>query len=232
MASLLRAAGAEVRLVDATASRLSMDEVVARLEQDGFRPTLILFPTTTPTLDADVIAMAQLKARYGAPIFCFGPHASTAPLVSMERAPAVDGMFVGEPEDGALQLATLASVAHLADVPSLTWRQPGGPVVAHRAHGSFSGFMSMPFPAWDLLALKDYGLPSSTSRMSSSRRAVAAPTRATSASPRSIRATSSASAAPGISSTRSNAAIASSGSSSSTCGGHGDVECEVVHRVL
>ena len=40
-----------------------------------------------------------LKPRYGAPMFCFGPHASTTPLESMSRAPAVDGMFVGEPED-------------------------------------------------------------------------------------------------------------------------------------
>ncbi|HXG56408.1 MAG TPA: radical SAM protein [Vicinamibacterales bacterium] len=159
IASLLRAAGADVRLVDATASRLSMDDVITGLDRDGFRPSLIMFPTTTPTLDADVLAMSQLKARYGAPMFCFGPHASTAPLDSMERVPAVDGMFVGEPEDGAVQLAALESTAHLATVPSLTWREPGGPVVPHRAHGSFSGFMTMPFPAWDLLSLKDYGLP-------------------------------------------------------------------------
>ena len=49
--------------------------------------------------------MATLKQRYGAPMFCFGPHASTTPAESMARAPAVDGMFVGEPEDAVLQLA-------------------------------------------------------------------------------------------------------------------------------
>ena len=50
-------------------------------------PTLILFPSTTPTLDADVAAMAQLKARYGAPMFCFGPHASTdAAAIDAARA--------------------------------------------------------------------------------------------------------------------------------------------------
>jgi len=159
MASLLQRAGADVRLIDATASRQSMDDVMARLSKEAFTPTLIIFPTTTPTLDGDVAAIAQLKAHYGAPIFCFGPHASTAPQLSMERAPQVDGMFVGEPEDTAIQLATLESVARLADVPSLTWRQPGGTVVPHRAHGSFNGFMSMPFPAWNLLSLKDYALP-------------------------------------------------------------------------
>src|SRR5262245_6224499 len=78
-AALLRAEGCDVRLVDATAERLTIDEVVARLDREGFAPSLIVFPSTTPTLDADVAAMARLKRRYGAPLFSFGPHASTVP---------------------------------------------------------------------------------------------------------------------------------------------------------
>src|SRR3954465_5950671 len=50
LASLFRNAGHEVRLTDATAERLDMRQVAGRLERDGFTPTLILFPTTTPTL--------------------------------------------------------------------------------------------------------------------------------------------------------------------------------------
>jgi radical SAM superfamily enzyme YgiQ (UPF0313 family) len=157
-ASLLREAGCDVRLIDATAERLSMHDVIARLEQDRFVPTLILFPTTTPTLDADVAAIGQLKQRYGAPMFCFGPHASTAPMLSMNRAPGVDGMFVGEPEDAIVQLATLHSTDGLGDIPSLTWRT-NGTVMPHRAHGSFSRFTSAPYPAWDLLKIDRYALP-------------------------------------------------------------------------
>jgi radical SAM superfamily enzyme YgiQ (UPF0313 family) len=157
-ASLLREAGCDVRLIDATAERLSMHDVIARLEQDRFVPTLILFPTTTPTLDADVAAIGQLKQRYGAPMFCFGPHASTAPMLSMNRAPAVDGMFVGEPEDAIVQLAALHSTDGLGDIPSLTWRT-NGTVMPHRAHGSFSRFTSAPYPAWDLLKIDRYALP-------------------------------------------------------------------------
>ena len=72
-AALLREAGADVRLVDLTATRRSIDDLVQQLDRDGFRPTLILFPSTTPTLDADAVALAPLKARYGAPIFCLSP---------------------------------------------------------------------------------------------------------------------------------------------------------------
>lgn len=160
LAALLRNAGSKVRLIDATAERISIDEVIARLDKEGFTPSLIVFPTTTPTIDADVAAMAALKRRYGAPIFCFGPHASTAPAESMARAQDVDGMFVGEPEEAVLQVAALDSLERLGEVPSLTWRANGNSLVQpHRAHGNFSGFLQSPAPAWDLLALEHYALP-------------------------------------------------------------------------
>jgi anaerobic magnesium-protoporphyrin IX monomethyl ester cyclase len=158
LASLLRDHGFDVRLIDATALRLTIDQVIGRLESEPFAPTLILFPSTTPTLDADVAAIGRLKRRFRAPMFCFGPHASTVPAESMGRAPEVDGMFVGEPEDGVLQLASMPSIDSLGEIASLTWRQ-NGCVVPHRSHGSFSSFLDMPFPAWDLLDLRKYSLP-------------------------------------------------------------------------
>ena len=138
LAAMLRNAGCEVRLVDATATRSTTEQIIASVERDGFKPTLILFPSTTPTLDADVREMAKLKRRFGAPMFCFGPHASTVPSNSMERAPDVDGMFVGEPEDGVMQLSALESLDRLGEVPSLTWRA-GSDIYPHHAHGAFSG---------------------------------------------------------------------------------------------
>jgi radical SAM superfamily enzyme YgiQ (UPF0313 family) len=158
LGALLRNAGCEVRLIDATAEKLSIVQIVARLEAEGFAPTLLVFPTTTPTLDADVAAMATLKTRFGAPIVCFGPHASTVPTESMTRAQTVDGMFVGEPEDGVVQLATLDSLDRAGEVPSLTWRKDGV-VLPHRVHGSFAGFLQTPYPAWDLVSLAGYSLP-------------------------------------------------------------------------
>jgi len=158
LAALLRQRGQQVRLVDLTASRRSVASLIKDLDAEGFAPTLILFPSTTPTLAADVAAMAELKARYRAPLFCFGPHASTTPAESMARAPQVDGMFVGEPEDGALELAALTGVNEIGNVASLTYRR-GGEVIPHRAHGSFNDFLTAPIPAWDLLDLSQYNLP-------------------------------------------------------------------------
>ncbi len=158
LAALLRNAGVTARLVDLTAEHRSVEQLIAQLDHEGFTPTLILFPSTTPTLDADVVEMTKLKAHFGAPMFSFGPHASTVPHASMVRAAAVDGMFVGEPEDGVLQLARLSKGDDLSSVPSLTFRQ-GASIVPHRAHGSYADFLQMPYPAWDLVPLKRYSLP-------------------------------------------------------------------------
>jgi radical SAM superfamily enzyme YgiQ (UPF0313 family) len=158
MAALLRERDCAFRLMDLTAEGRSIDDTIAQLEREGFRPTLIVFPSTTPTLDADVATMARLKAHFGAPMFCFGPHASTAPAQSMYRAAAVDGMFVGEPEDAVMALVQLDSLDDLSTIPSLTFRR-GGQVTAHRAHGRFDGFAEMPVPAWDVLPLDRYRLP-------------------------------------------------------------------------
>ena len=157
-AALLRDRGLDVRLADLTAMGQSVDDLIRRLDGEGFHPTLIVFPSTTPTLEADAAQMARLAARYGAPLVCFGPHASCTPHESMTRAPAVDGMFVGEPEDGLLALAALDSADRLDEVPSLTFRRQGQ-IVPHRAHGSFTGFLQAPYPAWDLLDLHRYRVP-------------------------------------------------------------------------
>jgi radical SAM superfamily enzyme YgiQ (UPF0313 family) len=158
LAALLRAAGMNVRLADLTAERLEVADLIVRLDREAFAPTLIVFASTTPTLDADVAHMAHLKRRYGAPLFCFGPHASAAPIESMARAPEVDGMFVGEPEETALAVAGLPSIDRLSDVASLTFRLKGE-IVAPRAHGTYADFPRMPHPAWDLLDLSSYSLP-------------------------------------------------------------------------
>jgi len=159
-AALFREQNIPFRLIDQTASNLSTDAVIARLDGEGFRPELIVFPSTTPTLDADVAEMARLKQHYGAPLVAFGPHASTVPALSMARAPEVDAMIVGEPEDAIVALAKAPAFgAEVAGaVPSLTWRR-GPEVVPNTGKGSFTGFQTMPFPAWDLVPLEHYTLP-------------------------------------------------------------------------
>jgi anaerobic magnesium-protoporphyrin IX monomethyl ester cyclase len=157
-AALLRQRGSDVRLVDLTATREHVDQLLARLRDEAFEPTLIVFPSTIPTLTADSEAMARVKAAYGVPLICFGPQASCAPDDAMSRAPQVDGMLVGEPEDGLLALAALDSSNDFGQIASLTFRSDGD-IVPARGPGGFAGFMDAPYPAWDLVDLSSYRLP-------------------------------------------------------------------------
>ena len=136
------------------------------------------------------------NSRRGTPrrFVCFGPHASCTPQASMERAPEVDAMLVGEPEDGLMALATLDSTA-LAAIANLTFRRDGA-IVPHRAQGSFTGFLDAPYPAWDLLDVRRYRVPLADEPYVIVETRAAARTPATSASRPSIRATSSARRAP------------------------------------
>ena len=158
IAALLRDRGREVRLVDQTAEQLSTEDMIGRLRAEGFAPTLVLFCSSTPTLAADAIEAAKLKQAFGAPTVCFGPHASAAPLESMERAPGVDAMIVGEPEDAVLELVALESFDQASRIDALTLRIDGA-ILPNRAKGTYTGYDTAPYPAWDLLPLDRYRVP-------------------------------------------------------------------------
>ncbi len=163
LGALLRDRGIEFRLVDQTAERLSTEALIDRLKSEAFSPTLLVFCSATPTVVADALEARTLKQAFGAPLVSFGPHASAAPQASMERAPDVDAMIVGEPEEAVLELAGLESFDQAERVASLTVRR-GGTIIAHRAQGSYAGFPTMPYPAWDLLPLDRYRLPLENTR--------------------------------------------------------------------
>ena len=138
-----RRAAATFRLIDLTAARLDdRRRSIARLDAEGFAPTLILFPSTTPTLDADVAEMAQLKARFRRADLLLRPaRLDRAGATPWRARRGVDGMFVGEPEDAIVALASRRSLAPTLDaIPSLTYRRDGddraAPGAGHRSPAS------------------------------------------------------------------------------------------------
>jgi anaerobic magnesium-protoporphyrin IX monomethyl ester cyclase len=159
IAALLREQGLTFKLVDLTAEQRTTDVMIEDLKATGFRPGLVFFPSTTPTLHADAHEMAKLKKAFGATLVSFGPHVSTVPVESMRHAPDVDLMIAGEPEEAAVALARRASLDAPSEIPGVAWRSPDGAVVPPNGQGAFAGFKDMPFPAWDLLPLSNYQLP-------------------------------------------------------------------------
>ena len=69
LASLKREAGCEVRLIDQTAENLSAKDLIARLKVEKFTPTIVIFCSTTPTLEADAAEILTFKEHWKEPIF-------------------------------------------------------------------------------------------------------------------------------------------------------------------
>lgn len=76
----------------------------------------------------------------------------------MRRAPDVDGVFVGEPEDAAVALAALPPGSDWRQVASLTFREHGT-VIPHREAGRFAGFEHAAGPDWTGVDFARHRLP-------------------------------------------------------------------------
>ncbi|TAK19203.1 MAG: radical SAM protein [Acidobacteria bacterium] len=158
IASVLRQDGHDARIIDLTAAGKTVGELAHFLDEGQFAPTLIIFASCFPTWDADARAMGALKEKTGAPIISFGPHASAAPIDALKRAPVVDGVLVGEPEDGARALANLQPGENWSTVGSLCFRR-GDDIVPCRESGRFGGFASAAGPDWGGTDFDHYRLP-------------------------------------------------------------------------
>ena len=219
MGALLRDAGCRVRLIDATAERLSTSEVIARLEGEGFRPSLIVFPSTTPTLDADVAQIGEAEAAFRRADVLLRP-------ARVDNAGRVDAAGAGRRRHvrwragGGARRARRASTRSnvCGEIPSLTFRTQRHASRRIARTASSRRFSRRPARRGICSRSSTTRCRWSTSRTCSSKRAAAARTRATSASRPFIRATSSASAAPKSSSTKSSGRTASSAWTSSISG--------------
>lgn len=128
----LRAAGHEVKLVDAWMEGLAPAEVSTRLED--FRPDFLVLPTAPsylfwrcpqPELRVPQQWITALRPALSAEakVVIIGPHGSVTPLATLEKTGA-DALLRGEPDQTLPQLATLPWEM----IPGCVWRETSGAV--------------------------------------------------------------------------------------------------------
>lgn len=157
IASMLREKLIPFKLFDATALDISPTQIISRLEEEAFKPLIIIFCTTTPTIEVDTSMMALIKECFGSVLIAFGPHTSAVPIASMEKLPALDAVIIGEPEETVLQIAE-QSGGRLETIHGLCYRKNGQPICNPKRHG-VQNLDALPYPAWDLLPIEKYQLP-------------------------------------------------------------------------
>ena len=194
MAALLRERGLPLRLVDLTAEQRSTESLIAELGTRRVPPDA----DRLPVHHADAATRTSPRWRAQGRVWRAARLLRAARLRRRRSSRwrtrrSVDAMIVGEPEDAVLALAAQDSLdAGRRPEPDLAARRRDRPALGARQlrglpDDALSGVGSAAISAATACRW-------SSSPTSSSRRAAAARTRATSASRRSIRATSSASA--------------------------------------
>lgn len=152
-ASVLRARGHAVQLVErggvenggpgAKSFKHVLQEHLGASEVD-----IVLFNVPADAAaDLGTYAEAVRRACPLALILAGGRHPTLCPIETLEDAPALDAVILGEPEN---VLPRLVSAAALADTPSVAFRKDGE---IHRQQSVLpvEELDALPLPAWDLL---------------------------------------------------------------------------------
>ncbi len=118
--------GHEVRLIDAPARSLAIEDVLQISRE--LRPELLVLDTTTPSIVNDLQTARKFREHFPSTrIVLVGTHASARPAESLELCPEADIVCRGEYE---LTLEELAAHPErpLSEVAGITWTRDGNVV--------------------------------------------------------------------------------------------------------
>ncbi|MGQ9599809.1 MAG: B12-binding domain-containing radical SAM protein [Anaerolineae bacterium] len=163
-AAVLERAGLEVRLIDAIAEGKDPPSFLTAVEE--YAPDLALLETSTPSIDSDLALGQAIKDCVpGVRLALSGPHVSALPIQTLETAPQVDFILVGEYEYTLRDLAIcLKEGGDLGQVLGLVWREADRTVRLNPRRPLIANLDELPWPARHLLPMQNYcdsfaGLP-------------------------------------------------------------------------
>ena len=142
-------AGHEVRLMDAAAQCMSVEQTVAAAA--GFGPALAVLDTSTPSIYSDIETGRALKAAVPQLfVVLVGVHVSALPVETLRAAEGIDAVAFGEYDATVAELAAVLSKggrgdAALRGVAGLAFRDSGGAVVKNAARPYLENLDDMPY---------------------------------------------------------------------------------------
>jgi radical SAM superfamily enzyme YgiQ (UPF0313 family) len=174
----------KVAIIDANAERMGWPEFTKLL--DKYQPKYYLTQVTAPTLENDMYGCFLAKAR-GALTIGFGTHVTAIPSETLRPYPALDMVFVGEPDltlrdlldhlEGKIaerppEIRNLFSKhdptylpavngdgeVDLAGIKGIAWRH-NGDIVANPPRNFIQDLDDLPIPMHELLPFDKYRMP-------------------------------------------------------------------------
>lgn len=151
LAGIAREAGFSVRIVDAEALGMSVDEAAERALSYG--PRLIGLTAVTMTVHAAAEVARLVKLASPTTVVALGGvHISATPERTMEAFPSIDVGVIGEGDVTLPEmLAAVRDRWPMDDVRGLILRERGGVLRRTGERETVDDLDALPFPAWDLL---------------------------------------------------------------------------------
>lgn len=154
--------GHDVRIVDMNVSPDKLKRQAACT--DAWYPDIVGVSFMTNQYSAALRLIAYCRETWPKSfLICGGPHACALPEAIMQEAPELDAVAAGEGEITLERLVDCLSTSppfELENVPGLYYRSEKGGTIKSSAPLQFIDFESAPWPAWNLLDLESYRIPS------------------------------------------------------------------------
>ena len=150
LASTIRKYGYDVKVLDAHAEGLTIDDIVK--EVDSFQPHVIGLTAMTVMISASAkIAEAIKKHNPLITTIIGGVHVTAEPIETLKRYPQFDYAVVGEGEIVFTEfLEKTRKQAEISDIKSLVWRS-GCDIDVNQRRAFFKSLDEFPPPAFDLV---------------------------------------------------------------------------------
>lgn len=147
-ASLLKNNNFDVHVLDAIPLNLTIDEFIERTIK--INPDLILFETSTPTIDYDLKLVKKLKKTTKSIVVLTGTHATVFPEEIMGTCDEVDYIITNEYEIAFLQLAkAIHQKNNVGEIKNLIYRNKGH-VIVNSHLGIMEHLDDLPYPAYEM----------------------------------------------------------------------------------
>jgi anaerobic magnesium-protoporphyrin IX monomethyl ester cyclase len=137
--------GFTVKLIDAPARGISLDEVLEHVE--NFRPRLLVMDTSTPSIYNDIEVASAVKSRYPEIyIILVGPHVSTSPEESLKITPSIDAVAIGEYDYTIRDIARwLDGGGDFSSILGISYRDENGEIIQNLPRPFIKDLDSLPF---------------------------------------------------------------------------------------
>lgn len=150
LSAVLEKEGHEADILDVAALGMGIPEILSAIDP---KTQVVGLTATTPEIGSAIEIVRAIRSRFPRIKILMGGVHPTIFYKQLVDEGICDFVIRGEGESSVVALAREQS---LGTIPGLTWREPGGDVIANLQSGNFVVLNELPFPSYDKLPMKLY----------------------------------------------------------------------------